>query len=329
MDEELQRILEGMSLTDIVRLQDQLSVQLRSRYAHNLALIFTDIAGSTSYFSQFGDEAGRRMQQRHVDTLEEALAPRGGRIVDTAGDGAFAVVSSAQDGAAVLVEVMRKLDVQNDTLERAHRMFLRCGLHWGQVLTDGDVVTGDSVNLVARVAGAAKIDEICITRATFNELSHLQRLDCRPMGPTKLKGLSTPVDVLTLNWLDRALFPGHVEIAETSMKHDLPNKSTIAFGRLAEHEGMMANDIVLAHHDPNQTAQISRWHFELRRSPDGYMLRPLGRGIVEVDDQVITQGNEIVISTGSVVRVARVLTLKFLAGHSRMPESSATMFVHE
>ena len=134
------------------------------------------------------------------------------------------------------------------------------------------------------------------------------------MGPTKLKGLSTPVDVLALNWLDRALFPGHVEVAETSMKHDLPNKSTIAFGRLAEHEGMMANDIVLAHADPNQTAQISRWHFELRRSPDGYMLRPLGRGIVEVDDQIVQQGSEVVISTGSVVRVAGVLTLKFLAG---------------
>lgn len=327
---ELYKAFEEMSLTDIIRLQDHLSSHLRRRFGKDLGLIFTDIVGSTKYFQQFGDEAGRRLQQRHIDALQTILEKHGGRIVDTAGDGAFAAVPSAQAGAEVLIELMAAVDEQNASTEAPHMMHLRCGLHWGQVLTNGDMVTGDAVNLAARVAASARIDEIRLSRSAFNELANTHRLRCRPLGATELKGLAKPVDLFMLDWLDHSLFPGFITIAETGQRVSLPNKPTITFGRLGMHDGMQANDIVLTLDDPTQNRQISRWHFELRRSPKGFLLRPVSRGRTEVDGEVMERGQEKMIGAGSIVRLSRVLTITFKAGQSIIDEGArATMFAGE
>ena len=66
-------------MTEIIRLQTLLSQELARRFATSAALVFTDIAGSTSYFARFGDEAGRQLQQLHIDLLEKVLPTHGGR----------------------------------------------------------------------------------------------------------------------------------------------------------------------------------------------------------------------------------------------------------
>src|SRR5438876_508462 len=61
--------LEQLTMTEIIRLQDTLSQVLKRRFEKNMALVFTDIVGSTPYFQRFGNEAGRGRQQRHFDLL--------------------------------------------------------------------------------------------------------------------------------------------------------------------------------------------------------------------------------------------------------------------
>ena len=52
-----------LSLPEILRLQDQLQQELTRRFQRPMALLFTDIVGSTAYFGRFGDVAGRQLQQ--------------------------------------------------------------------------------------------------------------------------------------------------------------------------------------------------------------------------------------------------------------------------
>ena len=42
---------------------------------------------------------------------------------------------------------------------RDHQLQVRIGVHWGPVLTDGQIVSGDSVNLCARVAASSNIGD--------------------------------------------------------------------------------------------------------------------------------------------------------------------------
>ena len=156
-----------LSMTEIIRLQNRLSAELKRRFERDLALAFSDIVGSTPYFERFGDEAGRKVQQLHFDLLQQVVIPAGGRIVDTAGDGAFVVFPNAEVGAAALIALQKEVSRSNASRTREHQLDLRLGLHFGPVLTDGQQVTGEAVNLASRVATSAEPGELRLTKEAF------------------------------------------------------------------------------------------------------------------------------------------------------------------
>ncbi len=316
-----------LSMTEIVRLQNLLQQELTRRFERRMALVFSDIVGSTPYFARFGDAAGRQLQQLHVDLLQQSAQPLGGRIVDTAGDGAFLVFHDAPAAVRGVAELQRLVSRENLSRARAHQLQLRIGLHWGPVLTDGSAVSGDSVNLCARVASSAEAGEVRLTREAFQELPSAARVPCRPIGAVALKGVGREVEVFTLEWRDRSQFPTQLRNEHTGELIDLPPLDVISFGRLREHEGMPANDVVLAHPDPQLARHISRWHFELRRGPDGYRLRSLSDTSTEVDGQPAPKGQDVPFRPGARIRVAGALTLLALRPASPVGDDEALTMI--
>lgn len=307
----------ALSMTEIIRLQNLLSQELVRRFETSAAICFTDIAGSTAYFARFGDAAGRQLQQLHIDRLEAVLASHGGRIVDTAGDGAVSFFKSASDAVAAMSALQHELNTDNMHRARDHQLVLRIGVHWGRVLTDGVQVTGDVMNLCARVAASAEPGQIRLSREVFQELDIGQRLRCRPLGEVELKGAGRALSLMTLDWLDRDRFPVAVRVRETNQVIELPLQDIISFGRMDIIEGMSANDVVLALPDGLATRQISRWHFELRRNPNGYLLRSVTNHPTLVDGQALQRGDEVPVAPGAVVALSGVITLDLL-GNARM-----------
>jgi class 3 adenylate cyclase len=305
----------NLSMTEIIRLQTLLSHELARRFEVSAALAFSDIVGSTAYFARFGDEAGRQLQQLHVDLLAQGLAEHGGRIVDTAGDGVFACFGNAGASAAAMTALLQRVSAENEHRARNQQLSVRIGLHWGRVLSDGVQVTGDAVNLCARVAASADPGQMRVTRELFQELGTQQRLACRRLGPMTLKGLGRDVELLSLEWQDPTLFPRSVRILETGQEITLPRQDIVSFGRLEMIEGMSANDIVLVLPDATATRQISRWHFELRRRSQGLLLHTLSNQPISVDGQAVDKGQDMPIRPGSVVNLAGVMTLVFMSPH--------------
>ena len=162
-------------MTDIIRLQTQLSQELARRFERRAVLAFTDIVGSSSYFTDFGDEAGQRLQQLHFDLLEQSLVtgtgPHCGRIVDTAGDGAFICFASAGAAVRAMMLLQNRITRANVDRPRPHQLSVRIGLHCGHVLTDGVQVTGEAVNLCARLVATAGASEVRLSDDLLQELS--------------------------------------------------------------------------------------------------------------------------------------------------------------
>jgi class 3 adenylate cyclase len=301
--------LSLLSLAEIVRLQSLLQQELTRRFERQMLLVFSDIVGSTPYFARFGDAAGRQLQQLHFDLLEQGARGYGGRIVDTAGDGAFLVFADAASALRGAVAVQKRMSEANLSRAHAHQLQVRMGLHWGSVLTDGSVVSGDAVNLCARVAASAAAGEIRLTREVFQELGSTERVQCRAVGAVALKGVRGATELLALDWRDRSLFPTQLRIEETCEVIDLPLQDIVTFGRLREYEGLPANDVVLAHPDPLLARHISRWHFELRRGHDGYAMRSLSDTVTEVNGRPAPRGLDVPIRPGDRIRLANALTL--------------------
>src|SRR5678815_1408445 len=179
---------DSLTMTEIIRLQDQLSQTLKRRFEKGLALAFTDIVDSTPYIARFGNEAGRLMQQRHFDLLSKVVSEHDGRIVDTAGDGAFMVYPSVMKAANALIQLQKLISSDNQHRQREHLLRVRSGIHYGAVLTDGVQVTGDPVNVCARVAGSGAGGEIRLTEEAVREVTDAAlRLSCRRLPRIDLK----------------------------------------------------------------------------------------------------------------------------------------------
>lgn len=310
---DFEALAQTLSLTELVRLQDVLSRALARRFEKRLALAFSDVVGSTGYFERFGDEAGRKLQQRHFDLLSEAIAPHDGRIIDTAGDGAFFCFDDTTAATRAVVDFMTRVTRDNDARAQEHHLQVRVGLHTGPVLTDGEQVSGESVNYCSRVCGVAGSGEVRLSVAAYQALTEAPlRLRCRRQKPVELRGVTGPQELFNFEWLDPSLFPTLVRL-EDGTELRLPPLDVIRFGRLRELDGVTANDVVLQVGESNLQSRISRWHFELHRRADGFVLRSVSNSTTEVDGVVVARGEQHPLKPGARVRLGGAVTLQFLS----------------
>jgi class 3 adenylate cyclase len=316
--------LETLSLADLIRLQDDISQTIARRFGRKLALAFSDIVGSTPYFERFGNEAGEGLRQRHSDLVNEVLAENSGRLVDTAGDGAFTCFPYVINAVKAYTALLHKVSASNASRAREHHLTVRVGIHWGAVITDGVTVSGDPVNLCSRVAGAAAPGDVRVTNEAFLQLPPVMRLNCKKAQPVALKGISQPVDVFVVRSRDGQLFPHELVIEQTQTTVPLPDQDLITLGRLKDLDGVKANDIQLTLPDARRTQQISRWHAELRRLDDGLVLRAVSDAMTEVDGSTLANGQEARVRAGSVVVLGNVITLRFVGDASNAHEKDRT-----
>lgn len=314
---------DALTFNEFLQQQEDLTRHMRRRFERNIALIFTDVVDSTVYFEKHGNVAGKALFHRHETLLQQALDEHGGRIIDTAGDGAFCVCERPEDGAEILMSFQDLLARDNAAVPDHQRMSVRSGLHWGAALVSDDAVSGDAVNFCARVASSASGGEIRLSQAVFNAFPVSLRVRCHPLPPIDLKGIAEPGELLSLDWRDPERFPTIARIEESGEVLRIPAQDRVSLGRLSEHQGRPANDIVLKLPDDERARRISRWHFELLRSPDGFLLRPLSSGLTEVDGETVARGDTAPLRTDSVVRLSSVLTLTFSADPG---ESAGTVF---
>lgn len=61
------------------------------------------------------------------------------------------------------------------------------------------------------------------------------------------------------------------------------------------------------------TQQIRRWHLEVRRETDGLILRSVSNQTTEVNGRLLGRGEEVPICIGAVIRLSRVMTLRFVS----------------
>jgi len=252
-----------LTMTEIVRLQGLLQQELTRRFERQVLLVFSDIVDSTPYCARYGDAAGRQMQQLHIDLLEQCIGRFQGRVVDVAGDGAFLVFSAAEAAVQSMVAVQGLVSQANLVRASAHQLRLRVGLHWGPVLTDGAIVSGDSVNLCARIAASAAIGEIRLTRAAFQQLGSAERMQCRALGAVQLKGVNDAIEVLAYDWRDRSRFPTQLRIVDGRRRFALQLETGWKLLQLERHPQHALDRRFAGDDHPQQDAEAERQELEL------------------------------------------------------------------
>ncbi|HKY89697.1 MAG TPA: adenylate/guanylate cyclase domain-containing protein [Nevskiaceae bacterium] len=145
-----------------------------------LTVLFTDVVGSTKLAASLGDSAWRDLTLRFHAALEVLVDRFRGRVVDTAGDGLFAVFDSP-------TRALRCAESLRDEA-KGMNLTLRTGLHAGECEASGGTVRGLVVHIGARVAGEAKPGEIWTT-STLRDLVAGSGFGFARRGTFRLKGV--------------------------------------------------------------------------------------------------------------------------------------------
>jgi class 3 adenylate cyclase len=143
-------------------------------------LLMTDLVGSTAEAERIGDAAWRDRLAAHHETLRSLLDRYGGREIDTAGDGMFALF----DGAARALECAGRI---RDNAEQ-QSLGVRIGVHVGEVELTTRAARGIAVHEVARITAAADRGEILVSEMT-RALTSSAGLEFEDRGDFALKGL--------------------------------------------------------------------------------------------------------------------------------------------
>jgi class 3 adenylate cyclase/carbon monoxide dehydrogenase subunit G len=138
----------------------------------SLAVLFSDLKGSTAMYAEIGDARAYALVREHFDFLAGAIRRRDGSIVKTIGDAVMAVFVS---GAAA---VEAALEIQSN-VERFDREFqaktgidaaitVKLGIHRGPMIAvnANEILDyfGTAVNLAARVQGESEGGDVVVTR---------------------------------------------------------------------------------------------------------------------------------------------------------------------
>jgi adenylate cyclase len=132
-----------------------------------MAILFTDLVGFSSWALKAGDAATLELLRDVGAAVEGAVADHGGRIVKRLGDGVMATFlapRAALDAALDAQEAVAAIDGAG----RIPRM--RAGVHWGSPRKLGGDYLGVDVNVAARVSGAAKADQVLISDALLTRI---------------------------------------------------------------------------------------------------------------------------------------------------------------
>ncbi len=140
-----------------------------------IALLFTDLSGSTAMYARRGDPLAFQWVRRHFDILFQVVDRAGGAVIKTIGDSVMAAFVAAPDAMRAALDGHEALAEFNraQNLTGNDRLLLKVGLHCGPTI----MVTlnnrldyfGQTVNLASRVEGVAQAGEVTFSQEVFDE----------------------------------------------------------------------------------------------------------------------------------------------------------------
>jgi len=134
----------------------------RGRGDYEMALVFTDLVGFSSWALHAGDSAVLELLRAVGSAVEAAIVEHDGRIVKRLGDGVMATFLSP---AAAVEAALDAQDAIGEIEMDGYVPRMRAGVHWGQPRKLGGDYLGVDVNVAARVAAAAKAGQVLVSDA--------------------------------------------------------------------------------------------------------------------------------------------------------------------
>ena len=156
------------------------------------AILMLDIVGFSVMMGRDDEATTTRVVGFHR-SIGSLVEDHRGRVVDTAGDSVFARFDSIVEAVDCAAAIQRMLAAETGD----DPIMVRIGLHFGDVLVEGDDLYGEGVNIAARLEELAPSGGIAVSEVVYQEVRG--RLPFTDAGSHTLKNIDRRVRVFRVS----------------------------------------------------------------------------------------------------------------------------------
>src|SRR4249920_1072833 len=163
-----------------------------------VTVLFCDLVGSTALGESTDPEALRARMRRYFEDLRSIIEHHGGTVEKFVGDAVMAVFGIPVSHEDDALRAVRAASEMRAAIEE-HGLEARIGVNTGGVVVGGEgetLVTGDAVNVAARLEQAAGSGDVLIGAGTRRLVRDAVKVEA--VRPLTLKGKSEPVEAFRL-----------------------------------------------------------------------------------------------------------------------------------
>lgn len=159
--------------------------------------MFTDIKGFTSLMES-DEEIAVELVKTQREIIRKHVAIHQGEERETIGDAFLVIFDSAVNAVSCAIEIQKELFDFNKRRAKDKQVWVRIGIHSGDILIEDGSVFGESVNLAARVEPLAKPGGVCITRQIYDQVKYQLPIKVDKLGVWELKNITNAPDIFRI-----------------------------------------------------------------------------------------------------------------------------------
>ncbi|MFZ0040882.1 MAG: adenylate/guanylate cyclase domain-containing protein [Solirubrobacteraceae bacterium] len=160
MRPDRQSVVQELGMAGLQVWQSLSEATGRGHGDRSMAVMFTDLVNFSSWALKAGDTQALNLLRAVGEGVEAPVLAHEGRIVKRLGDGLMATFLSGQEAVEAALDAqaaVKEIDVDG------YQPKMRAGIHWGAPRKLGGDYLGVDVNVAARVADAAKADQVLVS----------------------------------------------------------------------------------------------------------------------------------------------------------------------
>jgi adenylate cyclase len=141
------------------------------------------------------DEEGTlaRLNTVRRNLFDPAIAEHKGRIVRAMGDGLLVEFNSVVDAVRCAVKVQNEMPDHTAEMPEDRRICFRVAIAMGDVVTDGDLIYGQAVDIGSRMESLAEPGGINVSRAVRDQVRDRLSIAFEDLGAHQVKNVARPV----------------------------------------------------------------------------------------------------------------------------------------
>ncbi|MBX3228071.1 MAG: adenylate/guanylate cyclase domain-containing protein [Labilithrix sp.] len=182
----------------------------------SVAILFSDLTGSTALYTRAGDAAAFRLVDDHFDVLRKVIDEHGGSVVKTMGDAIMAAFIEPLACVRASIACLHAFETFRVDADNGELTGIKLGLFAGPcyVVTANDAIDyfGQTVNCASRVQHCAETGEIVFEEEVWDRLPEVDKSKLRLVSKleTTVKGVAHPLRLVRTKLMTEIVSQRHL-----------------------------------------------------------------------------------------------------------------------